>query len=305
MVGEPEPIAIGLLTVANSLRERFLSGEQSQCKGIIAPENYCSDGRHGIAQDMGADRWLLVTETVACPVRSAADLVKRRKEILVRCPLVYKIAERYGVVWTMQRPLWSQLLAAVDRERPVTWTTDGRTTRQLSELLDMVERGCRQPSKEAPHLLFTGPCGTGKTTLQAVLYLAAEESGQSCTFLDSIELRTMVNNLNSKYGPTQEEADRELERLLTKHVIFWSDVGDTHSTRKEFAETIAALLERFNGRLVLSSNLDPSELMAHPDIGKRAVSRMRAARFGKAAVAITMAGKDQRKNEAARTVLEL
>jgi len=304
-MSEPEHIGEVWTSIANTMRAQFLAGDRGQCQALVSPENYCSGGKHGIAKDMGEGQFLQVTETVDCPIKVAADAVKRRREVLSGCPLVYKIAERYGVKWTMERPLWSQFLAAVDRERAVSWCADGKRKRQLGDLLDMVERGCRQPSKDAPHLMLIGPCGTGKTTMQAILYLAAVEAGQSCAFLDSIELRALVNNLNSRYTPTVDEADRALERLVSRDILFWSDVGDTRSTRKEFAETIAALLERFNGRLVLSSNLNPDELENHDDIGKRAVSRMRAARHGKAAVLITLAGTDQRKAQPVSTELEL
>lgn len=303
---EPQSIGSDLLSIAETMRSQFAAGHFSSCPVLVSPANYCSAGKHGIAEDRGPGLFLHVEETGVCAIRQAEELVKRRREIVGRCALVSKVAARYEVAWSMQSPLWSQLLKAIDPSRPVSWSTDGRASKPLAALLEMVERGCRQPNKQAPHLLLQGPCGTGKTTLQAVLYLAACEAGHSAAFVDSIALRTLATNLNSRFTPTAEGADREMERLIVRDVIFWSDVGDTQATHKEFSETVTSLLERFNGRLVMSSNLDPSQLMKHPDIGERAVSRMLAGRHGKASIVIQVTGADQRKVGAPlQTVMEL
>ena len=295
-MSEPDAVGSGLLAIAESMRADFAAGTFGACAALVAPENYCSHGKHGIALDMGVGQFLRVREIRPCPVHAATADEKRRREILTECPLVVKIAARYGVEFTPARLLWAQLLGAMDADRSVTWTADGRGKKPLSSLLELVERGCRVPAKQAPHLLFQGPCGTGKTTLQAVLYLAACEAGFAAAFVDSIELRTLATNLNSRFTPTADAADKRMDWLCSRDVLCWSDVGDTNATHREFAETVTALLERFNGRLIMSSNLDPETLSRHPDIGERAISRMLAGRHGKSSIVIEIRGQDQRKH---------
>lgn len=303
---EPERIDLGLASIAEGERAKFLAGEFGGCADLANGENYCRGGRHGIAKDQGDGMFPEVKETRACPVCEAKELIRRRRQALADCPMVVTIAERYEVKFDVQRPLWAQLLKAMDPERSVTWTMDGKNYKPLRALLEMVDRGCRQPNKQAPHLMLQGNCGTGKTTIQGVLYLAAYEAGFSVAMFDSLFLRTLATNLASRYEPTQRAADQELSGLVKRDVLVWSDVADTQATRHEFAETVTSLLERFSGRLILSANLKPDQLMQHPDIQARAVSRMLAGRHGKASVVVELAGVDQRKNGTPlQTVTEL
>lgn len=290
---EPEPISAALVNVAETQRARFAAGEFG-CPALVAPENYCFHGKHGHATDKGPGHFLEVSESRACPAVAAKEAIRLRREIIGENELVQAVAAKYHVVFDVTRPLWSQLLAAMDPERPITWRTDRGAQKPLRALLEMVERGCRLPNKDAPHLLLRGNCGTGKTTLQTVLYLALAEAGLSAALVDSIQLRKLAMDLNSKFGPTAEAADRRLSALSAKEVLCWSDVGDTPEGRGEFATMLTALLERFSGRLVMSSNLDPHAMAQHPDIGKRAVSRMFAGRHGKASVEVELDGPDQR-----------
>jgi len=303
---EPERIDLGLASIAEGERAKFLAGEFGGCADLANGENYCREGRHGIGKDQGDGRFPEVKETRTCPLFVARELVRRRRQALADCPMVVTIAERYEVKFDVQRPLWPQLLKAMDPERSVTWTMDGKNYKPLRKLLELVELGCRQPNKQAANLMLQGNCGTGKTTIQGVLYLAAYEAGFSVAMFDSLFLRTLATNLASRYEPTQRAADQELSGLVKRDVLVWSDVADTQATRHEFAETVTSLLERFSGRLILSANLKPDQLMQHPDIQARAVSRMLAGRHGKASVVVELAGVDQRKNGTPlQTVTEL
>lgn len=303
---EPERIDLGLASIAEGERAKFLAGEFGSCADLANGENYCREGRHGIGKDQGEGQFPEVKVTRTCPLFVARELVRRRRQALADCPMVVTIAERYEVKFDVQRPLWAQLLKAMDPERSVTWTMDGKNYKPLRKLLELVELGCRQPNRQAPHLMLQGNCGTGKTTIQGVLYLAAYEAGLSVAMFDSLFLRTLATNLASRYEPTQRAADQELSGLVKRDVLVWSDVADTQATRHEFAETVTSLLERFSGRLILSANLKPDQLMQHPDIQARAVSRMLAGRHGKASVVVELAGVDQRKNGTPlQTVTEL
>lgn len=305
-IAQPEKIDLGLASIAEGERAKFLAGEFGGCPDLASGENYCREGRHGIGKDQGEGQFPEVKETRTCPLFVARELVCRRRQALADCPMVVTIAERYEVKFDVQRPLWAQLLKAMDPERSVTWTMDGKNHKPLRALLEMVDRGCRQPNKQAPHLMLQGNCGTGKTTIQGVLYLAACEAGFSAAMFDSLYLRKLATNLNSRFQPTAEAADKEMAGLVRRDVLVWSDVADTQATRGEFAETVTSLLERFSGRLILSANLKPDQLMQHPDIQARAVSRMLAGRHGKASVVVELAGVDQRKNGAPQqAVLEL
>lgn len=297
-----EPTRIGegidemLAGMRRSIKERILSGEHRQCHHLRGDENHCEKGKHfvvtnfALSHEMGPD----FIERSVCPMEAERLQSKARAEILDRSRAVCIIAERYQVAWDTSRPLWPQLLDRMNSAAPVRVRLQGQE-RPLSRILDMVRKGCEAPSADLPHMMLTGPCGTGKTTIQAVMYLAAAEAGLSAVFLDSIDIRDLVNDLNSKYGPTAEEAAKDLARLLRRDAIFWSDVGDTQATRKEFAETISALLERFPGRLVTSTNLTPLQLEAHPDIGQRAASRMLATRQDRPAILLSFDGPDQRR----------
>lgn len=296
-----EPTRLGegleelLASMKRTARERLLSGEFAKCPHLQNGENFCEMGKHYIAVDLGPDEGPDHQHTRLCPDEVQRLAEKRRGEVLDGSGHVLTIAGRYGLRdWDLRKPLWQQLLSAIDKTRRVRVQVGDRWL-SLDAVLAMVRRGCEDPRADAPNMMLVGPCGTGKTTLQAVLYLGAAEAGLDAAFLDSIDIRNLVNDLNSRYGPTAEQADKDLSRLLRSEVIFWSDVGDTQATRREFAETISALLERFEGRLVTSTNLSPPDLEKHPDIGLRAASRMLSARNGKPAVLLTFEGADQRR----------
>jgi len=305
-IAQPEKIDFGLASIAQGERAKFLAGEFGSCPLLSDAENYCREGRHGMAEDKGEGNFPEVKETRRCPLAEAKEAIRRRRDALADCSMVVELAAKYGVSFDMNRPLWFQLLRAMNPDAPITWTSDGKTHKPLRDLLDSVYRGCQQPNRNAPHLLLQGGCGLGKTTIQGVLYLAACEAGFSAAMFDSLYLRKLATNLNSRFQPTAEAADKEMAGLVRRDVLVWSDVADTQATRGEFAETVTALLERFHGRLILSANLKPAQLMEHPDIQQRAVSRMLAARHGKASVHIELVGTDQRKNGAPQqAVLEL
>ena len=295
-----------VISIREGLRQRVLSGEFARCPELADHENHCEQGAHAVAEDCGMGQWPEIHRTRPCPIVVHREASRRRREILSNAPLVARLATRYGLDgWDVAYPLWRQLLAAMDPQRPVRWRLEEKKGRPLSELLALVRRGCEQPDKDAPHLLFSGPCGTGKTTLQAILYLATVEAGIDAIFLDSIDIRKLVTDLNSRYTETAVRAENEIERLVRREVIFWSDAGDTCSTRKEFAETLSTILERFGGRLVLSTNLTPLGLEQHPDIGQRAMSRLTAARNRGPALIVLLDGDDQRRGAAPKIGREI
>lgn len=282
--------------IANRCREQMLAGGWAKCLELTGPENSCQGGKHSIATDAGEGKFPDMVETRACPAHEKRQAQAKVSAILQRCPSVVTIAERYGLTdWALDVPMWSQLLARLDRQRPVTAKIGDRKY-DLAQLAALIERGCKQPSSVAPHVFFTGPCGTGKTTLQAIMYLAAVEAGIDSAFVDSIELRMMAGNMTSRWEETARAARDDFERLIKLQAIFWSDVGDSTATEKAFPETIAAILERFTGRLVTSSNLSLGELAKHADITQRAVSRLTAGRPSGPAIIVLIDGADQRRH---------
>jgi len=285
-------------SAARRSRERLLSGDLGKCQSLLAGENHCERGRHYLVVDRGEDEFPEERLLRECPVAALKAQEERRRQILESSPHIAKIAGRYGIhYWDPERPMWAQLLGSIE-DRPVR-VAIGQTSQKwhpLSHLVDLVRRGCYSPSSDGPNVMFYGPCGTGKTSFQAVRFLAYAEAGIDAVFLDSIDLRTLVGNLNSRFSETATKAHQELERLTRRAVIFWSDVGDTQATRREFAETLAAFLERFSGKLETSTNLNLPQLCEHPDIGRRALSRMLSSRNGQPALYVTLDGPDQRQH---------
>lgn len=287
--------------IAEKCRRNFLAGTWSKCPALTEPENACQTGEHAIGRDLGEGQYPEFTKTRDCPIETEKKARAAHARILNRCPLVQTVAERYGLTeWSTETPLWQQLLAKVDRRRPVVGDINERKY-DLAQLVGLIEKGCRQPSVKAPHVLLSGPCGTGKTTLQAVMYLASAEAGIDADFVDSIDLRSLAGNLTSRWDETARKAESDMALLVRRQVLFWSDAGDSAATVKAFPETIAAILERFTGRIVVSTNLSLPELAKHPDFTQRIVSRMTATRHERPAIVVLLDGTDQRKHRSART----
>jgi hypothetical protein len=282
--------------IANRFRAQLLAGEFAKCPELTGGENACEGGKHRVARDLGDGQFPEMAETRACPLEARRKAREQQAAILARCPAVVTIAERYELTeWSPDAPMWRQLLARVDRKRAVT-AQIGERRYDLAQLVALIERGCANPSADSPHVMFSGPCGTGKTTLQAVMYLAAVESGIAAKFVDSIELRTIAANLTSRWDETARRAHDDLARLVQRPAIFWSDAGDSAATEKAFPETLATLLERFTGRIVTSTNLSPKQIVEHPDLGQRILSRLMAARKGQPAILVLVDGADQRRH---------
>ncbi len=290
-----------LMRAASAARQRTIRSDATKCATLAAGENLCLNGKHFWLTERGEGALPEERMIRDCPLAFRKAQAERRQQILDSAPHVAKIAARYGLHdWSDDQAMWVQLLARVDAARPVRCAIGQGAAKwqPLAHLVDLIRRGCHSPAADGPNVMFFGPCGTGKTTLQAVRFLAYAEAGIDAAFLDSIDMRKIVADLNSRYSETAAKAHQDLERLVNRAVLFWSDVGDTQATRREFAETIAAFLERFGGKLETSTNLTLSQLGEHPDIGRRALSRMLASRGGKPSLYVTLDGPDQRQHGA-------
>ena len=105
-------------------------------------------------------------------------------------------------------------------------------------------------------LLFSGPCGVGKTHLAvAVLKDLVLEKQVSARFVDETEL---LRRLQYSYGPDSPETEREVLRpLYSVELLVWDDLGAGRPT-EWVAETIRTILNyRYTRQkqIVLTTNL--------------------------------------------------
>lgn len=105
-------------------------------------------------------------------------------------------------------------------------------------------------------LLFSGPCGVGKTHLAvAVLKNLVLEKQVSARFVDETEL---LRRLQYSYGPDSPETEREvLWPLYSAGLLVWDDLGAGRPT-EWVAETIRTILNyRYTRQkqIVLTTNL--------------------------------------------------
>ena len=105
-------------------------------------------------------------------------------------------------------------------------------------------------------LLFSGPCGVGKTHLAvAILRSLILEKQVSARFVDETEL---LRRLQYSYGPDSPETEREvLWPLYSVELLVWGDLGAGRPT-EWVAETIRTILNhRYTRRkqIVLTTNL--------------------------------------------------
>ena len=117
---------------------------------------------------------------------------------------------------------------------------------QFAEAYPAVRRG----------LLFSGPCGVGKTHLAvAVLRNLVLEKQVSARFVDETEL---LRRLQYSYGPDSPETEREVLRpLYSADLLIWDDLGAGRPT-EWVAETIRTILNyRYTRQkqIVLTTNL--------------------------------------------------
>ncbi len=105
-------------------------------------------------------------------------------------------------------------------------------------------------------LLFSGPCGVGKTHLAvAVLKDLVLEKQVSVRFVDETEL---LRRLQYSFGPDSPETEREVLRpLYSAELLVWDDLGAGRPT-EWVAETIRTILNfRYTRQkqIVLTTNL--------------------------------------------------
>lgn len=105
-------------------------------------------------------------------------------------------------------------------------------------------------------LLFSGPCGIGKTHLAvAVLKSLVLEKQVSTRFVDESAL---LRRLQYSYGPDSPETEREVLRpLYSVELLVWDDLGAGRPT-EWVAETIRTILNHRYTRgkqVVLTTNL--------------------------------------------------
>lgn len=104
-------------------------------------------------------------------------------------------------------------------------------------------------------LLFSGPCGVGKTHLSvAILKTLIQEKYVHGQFVDEAEL---LRRLQYSYGPNSPETEREVLLPLSEiELLVWDDLGTGRPT-EWVRETIRTVLNHrytYNKQTILSTN---------------------------------------------------
>ncbi len=140
-------------------------------------------------------------------------------------------------------------------------------------------------------LLFSGPCGVGKTHLSvAILKTLIQEKNVNARFVDEAEL---LRRLQYSYGPNSPETEREVLLPLSEvTLLVWDDLGTGRPTEwvRETIRTVINHRYTYNKQTILSSNwplkpqtsrLPKSKVATEPmqntlveRIGKRLFSRI-------------------------------
>jgi hypothetical protein len=249
------------------------------CPALRADETECRDGCHVLADAPRTIR--------PCRLRRYREERARLAAQLQACGVAADLD-------AMKIDLGGVLLRQLDRARGVT---------QLGDLVQVLSGALGRDLRGGPHLALLGDCGTGKTHALLALHFGALWRGVRSLYLTSGVLRDLAAARAAYDEIERANAEQRLRGWQGAELLLLDDLGDRASSlgsREAGSSHVAAvLLDLLNGtmaRIAWSSNLQLGALEQHPDIGKRAVSRLTADRMGLPCELLDLRGADQRQH---------
>lgn len=162
------------------------------------------------------------------------------------------------------------------------------------ELLKVIKSICKNLPLSY-NMGIIGTTGVGKTTAQLALHFAHLESGFKSAWMQTSNFRSLFRRLNAFDSEIEREAQKEFNQLCNANIIHWTDMGESQGNfAGDFTERLLMLLDYSEAYWVFSSNLTIEELEAHPELGKRIVSRILSTTNGTRARVLVLKGPDQR-----------
>lgn len=126
-------------------------------------------------------------------------------------------------------------------------------------------------------VILSGTPGVGKTHLLLASHLVLLEAGVQSAYVTAGELRPVFRGLTSYEGDRQAEAERALRRLAGAAALHLDDLGDVKGSEafhSDFAAGLKRLLDEKKGPVACAMNGASEDLLDHPDVGERNLSRL-------------------------------
>lgn len=147
----------------------------------------------------------------------------------------------------------------------------------LSAARRFAETPVKQGRAPSRNLLFVGPTGTGKTHLMVRIHLSILAAGYRSEYVTSAEFRELARDEAKREA--RAPASKWMQRLYRADVVCFDELGHVDGDQRPrgtFAEALLRWLDGMKGCLVATTNCSRTEMMAHSDLGAKAVSRIMA-----------------------------
>lgn len=263
-------------------------------KGDVAPARRCPALKHDESRCEGSVH--LTGDANGRRACRPCPLVRMRSQAEALAELLAKCGANSARPELLSR----QLLASIQPDRQV----EG-----LARLIEWTAEAIEH-APPAGHTIIAGPCGLAKSHAELAVHFACLERGVDSRWVDSNAVRELCMQLDSFDAEDRARAQGAVKCLQRARVICFNDLADYESGKGErYRLLLGTLLEQGGAAWIVSTNHPVKaakeegkplamDLLRHPDIGERLVSRLTADRGGVPAVVINLRGQDQRRHQA-------
>lgn len=183
---------------------------------------------------------------------------------------------------------WFQAMKEQERKRRIedtfpTWALGGRLddcTFDTFELRPGTEKGLKAakelvnkfPNTDGRGIMFTGPCGSGKTHLAAAITHEVKAKGYAVVFASVPEI---LDRIRATFDQQAQETERQIMFALTEaRLVVLDDLGTENSTGWVREKLYTIIDSRYRKRLttIVTTNALVHELKE--DLGPRTVDRL-------------------------------